>query len=112
MQHSFNGPRRSRGGRTFNSNHGGQSARRSFKPKQKRGAAASIDPQRFVNKAKTAQENVPYVPTHTFADFNFAAPLQRNIQARNYVHPTPIQDGAIKPVLAGKDLIGLANTGT
>lgn len=32
--------------------------------------------------------------------------------ATGYTHPTAIQDQAIKHVLAGKDVIGLANTGT
>jgi superfamily II DNA/RNA helicase len=71
-----------------------------------------IDPKKFVNKTAQAQETEVFVPEHTFADFNFAPALQRNINARGYVHPTPVQDKAIKPVLEGKDLIGLANTGT
>src|SRR5690606_14964728 len=29
-----------------------------------------------------------------------------------YVHPTAIQDQGLKPVMAGRDVIGLANTGT
>lgn len=71
-----------------------------------------IDPSRFVNKAKPAQEEAPFVPEHHFVDFGFAAPLQRNIDAHGYVTPTPIQDGAMIPVMEGRDLIGLANTGT
>jgi len=71
-----------------------------------------IDPSKFVNKAKPAQEVVVFEPKHKFADFPFAAPLQANIASHGYVNPTPIQDEAIMPVLEGRDLIGLANTGT
>lgn len=71
-----------------------------------------IDPRRFINQAKPAIEEVPFVPTHAFVDFGFEPALQRNIDAHGYIHPTPIQDEAIKPVMAGRDLIGLANTGT
>jgi ATP-dependent RNA helicase RhlE len=81
-------------------------------PRPQKGQGKYIDPQKFVNKAKPAAEVIPYDPTHMFADFGFAPALQRNIDAHGYVHPTPIQDQAIKPVMEGKDLIGLANTGT
>lgn len=78
----------------------------------RRQAGQYIDPARFVNKAKPAQDEIPFVPEHHFVDFNFAAPLQRNIDEHGYTTPTPVQDGAILPVLEGRDLIGLANTGT
>jgi ATP-dependent RNA helicase RhlE len=99
-----NGPRRfSGGGRPFTQ---GQPRR------QQKGQAKYINPEKFVNKAKPAQETEVFVPVHTFADFNFAPALQRNVAAHGYVTPTPIQDEAITPILAGRDLIGLANTGT
>ncbi len=71
-----------------------------------------INPDKFVNKAVAAVEEAAYVPTHHFADFAFSEGLKRNITARGYDVPTPIQDMAIEPILEGKDLIGLANTGT
>jgi superfamily II DNA/RNA helicase len=72
----------------------------------------AIDPAKFVNKAVTAFEETPFVAMHTFTDFGFDARLQANITKHGYESPTPIQDGAIPFVLAGRDLIGLANTGT
>jgi ATP-dependent RNA helicase RhlE len=77
-----------------------------------KGQPRAIDPTRFINKAKPVQEEIPYAAEHTFADFNFSPALQRNIDAKGYVNPSAIQDQAIEPVLAGRDLIGLANTGT
>jgi superfamily II DNA/RNA helicase len=38
--------------------------------------------------------------------------LQFNIESHGYVNPTPIQDGAVPYALEGRDVIGLANTGT
>lgn len=70
-----------------------------------------IDYNRFIKKAELIIEK-PYVATHTFADFPFVAKLHENITKKGYVHPMPIQDQAIKSVLAGKDIFGLANTGT
>ncbi|HBK81191.1 MAG TPA: DEAD/DEAH box helicase, partial [Nitrospinae bacterium] len=48
----------------------------------------------------------------SFADLGVAGPLQRALLAENYAHPTPIQDQAIPQLLAGKDLLGVAQTGT
>jgi ATP-dependent RNA helicase RhlE len=73
----------------------------------------TIDPEKFINKAVAPTEDTPvFVPQHVFADFGFDKRLQFNVDAHGYETPTPIQDGAIDSVLAGRDLIGLANTGT
>jgi ATP-dependent RNA helicase RhlE len=72
----------------------------------------TIDPNKFINKAVAAIEEEIFEPVHTFADFGFDKRLQFNIDSHGYVNPTPIQDGAIPYVLEGRDLIGLANTGT
>jgi superfamily II DNA/RNA helicase len=70
-----------------------------------------IDFSRFVNKAEPVEAK-PYIPTYTFADFPFAEQLMKNLAKKGFVHPTPIQDQSILPVLEGKDFFGLANTGT
>ena len=48
----------------------------------------------------------------TFSDFGFSAELVRAVSAKKYTDPTPIQEKAIPHVLAGKDLLGCAQTGT
>lgn len=65
----------------------------------------------FVRKA-SVQERVVYVPKNVFSDFKLGEQLQRNIAAHGYVTPTPIQDQAIGFLLEGRDLIGLASTGS
>jgi ATP-dependent RNA helicase RhlE len=47
-----------------------------------------------------------------FSDFALDAPLQRAIQAAGYATPTPIQANTIPLGLAGRDIIGTAQTGT
>ena len=47
-----------------------------------------------------------------FSKFGLAEPIQRALTARNHVEPTPIQARAIPELLAGRDLIGIAQTGT
>ncbi|HEX2215184.1 MAG TPA: DEAD/DEAH box helicase, partial [Xanthobacteraceae bacterium] len=48
----------------------------------------------------------------SFNDFGLAEPITRALAHENYVLPTPIQVDAIPLVLAGRDLIGIAQTGT
>src|SRR5207244_2493786 len=45
-------------------------------------------------------------------DFSFSDQLKQNIAHHGYQTPTPIQDQAIPELLTGKDVVGIANTGT
>lgn len=48
----------------------------------------------------------------TFADLGLSGQLLRAVDESGYSEPTPIQRGAIPSVLMGRDLIGIAQTGT
>jgi len=48
----------------------------------------------------------------TFADLGLSDQLLRAVEESGYTEPTPIQRGAIPSVLMGRDLIGIAQTGT
>jgi len=48
----------------------------------------------------------------TFADLGLSDQLLRAVDESGYSEPTPIQRGAIPSVLMGRDLIGIAQTGT
>ena len=47
-----------------------------------------------------------------FAALGVAEPILRALAAENYTHPTPIQARAIPALLSGRDLLGIAQTGT
>ena len=47
-----------------------------------------------------------------FTDLGLAQPLLRALQSEGYDTPTPIQAQAIPTVMTGKDLLGIAQTGT
>jgi superfamily II DNA/RNA helicase len=79
--------------------------------RRKKFAGEHIDVSRFINKATTVVEEV-YMPKHTFADFKVDPKIKENISRRGFVVPSPIQDQSIPVALEGRDLIGLANTGT
>lgn len=67
---------------------------------------------KFMNKTVVTTEEPVFVPEHTFADFDINPHLKKNILARGYELPTPIQDKAIPHALLGQDVVGLAETGT
>ena len=48
----------------------------------------------------------------TFEEFGLSQPILRAVVAQGYTIPTPIQSQAIPHVLAGRDLLGCAQTGT
>lgn len=79
--------------------------------KKSRFGGERIDYSRFIQKAVHVEEK-PYIAKHTFLDFPFEEKLHHNISKKGYINPRPIQDQAIPSVLAGKDVFGMANTGT
>lgn len=91
-------------GRSFGGNSGRGGAKRGPKKDY-------IHPSRFVKAAKPVEEDV-YVATHAFNDFEIHPLIKENIITKGFVSPSPIQDQAIPAGLAGKDIIGIANTGT
>lgn len=70
-----------------------------------------LDPNLFIKKAIDIKvEN--FVPTLKFSDFQIDDKIKRNIAEHGYVSPTAIQEKTIPEIVNGRDLIGIANTGT
>lgn len=85
--------------------HGGRNRSR-FAPKR-------IEISRYINKNVSAKVAVePYAAVNNFSDFALDSVLNTNITTKGYKSPTHIQDVAIPEVLKGKDVVGIANTGT
>jgi len=70
-----------------------------------------IDPAKFVKSAKPVNQ-VEVEPENLFADFDLDHSIKANIERKKFVKPSPIQDQTIKHALLGKDIIGIADTGT
>jgi len=64
-------------------------------------------PAKVPAKIPAATHNVT-----SFTDLNLIAPILEAVQAEGYATPTPIQGEAIPKVLAGRDLLACAQTGT
>ena len=70
-----------------------------------------INPSRFIQSAKLETE-LEYKPTHSFSDFEVDSIIHENLSRKNFTLPTAIQDQTIPHGLSGKDIVGIANTGT
>ncbi|MCK9445360.1 DEAD/DEAH box helicase [bacterium] len=114
--------------RRFNSNRGNSSGgNRRFGSRPSRGfnkrggssrggkkgfSSTRIDISKFIQKVLPAEEDVIYQPENKFVDFAIDNKLKSNIVHKGYTDPTPIQDKIIPLILQGRDVVGIANTGT
>lgn len=69
-------------------------------------------PDMYRAKAQGGEEISIYADGATFTDFDLSPVLQKNIAFRKYTVPTKIQNQAIPLILSGKDILGLASTGS
>ncbi|NTV22107.1 MAG: DEAD/DEAH box helicase [Candidatus Yonathbacteria bacterium] len=78
-------------------------------------ALPTFNPSRFINTNPKSQTETPeeaYVPTHTFGTFGVDIRIVQAITSMGIETPSPIQDKIIPEILAGHDVVGIAETGT
>jgi ATP-dependent RNA helicase RhlE len=93
--------------------YGGRSyfgGRNFYRPRKNR--YNKFDESQYIKKAVSPGEIQEYIPHYQFSELNVHPDLKKNIAGKGYAVPTPIQDQAIPLILEGKDLVGIANTGT
>ncbi len=66
----------------------------------------------YVNEPVETTQLEVQVIENTFQDFGLDAQLLKNVLSHGYDTPTPIQDKAIPALMTGRDVVGVANTGT
>lgn len=66
----------------------------------------------YIKKAEPQIESASYTPSFGFNELSVNEQLKRNILQKGFKSPTPIQDQSIHHILDGKDILGIANTGT
>ncbi|MEO6729428.1 MAG: DEAD/DEAH box helicase [Candidatus Dojkabacteria bacterium] len=108
----------SRGGSSYGNRSGGGYGNRSGGGygnrgggNRNRGTAQHINESKYIKKAEKVEE-VVYTPKHMFNDFDLDAKIKKNVEYKGYKSPTPIQDQTIPAILQGRDVLGIANTGT
>ena len=92
---------------------GNNQSRNRRSPSRNTGISSKFNPYKLIN---TPQEigsgSDAFEIKNKFQDFDISSQLMSNIVKKGYIVPTPIQDQAIPYILEGRDLIGIANTGT
>ncbi|MCA9363995.1 DEAD/DEAH box helicase [Candidatus Kaiserbacteria bacterium] len=83
--------------------HGGQRGKR---------VLPTFDPSQFINRNPVDQVVETYTPKHRFGDFGLDKRLVHTLSTIGLSTPSPIQDQIIPLILDGKDVVGLAETGT
>jgi superfamily II DNA/RNA helicase len=86
--------------------------RSNWKRKNRKLYRENISRSMYISKATEIDQGTTQVSDKTFSDYNLHGKLVQNISARGYETPTKIQDKAIPEVLAGKDVLGIGNTGS
>lgn len=99
--------KRSGGGRRFSSGRTNRGGRSSGGRKQ-----PTFDPSQFINKNPVEVVQEQFAATHSFADFGLHPSIVSTIEQLGITSPSPIQDQIIPLITEGKDVIGLAETGT
>jgi superfamily II DNA/RNA helicase len=72
----------------------------------------TFDPSQFINTNPVDVVEEVYKPKHSFGTFGLDKRLERAIASLGIETPSPIQDRVIPEILKGKDVVGLAETGT
>ncbi len=78
---------------------------------QNRRKQSSVDVNLLTQKA-IPQTVVEYIPTRTFSEMPLHSSLRSAIAKKGFQHPTEIQDKTLESLLDGRDLLGIARTGT
>lgn len=107
FRRKFAGANSNQGRKFYSSNSFGRNRNNS-----RRKGGETIDVSKFIKKIVDQPQAESTKTVNTFLDFGFTSQLERNIKIKNFASPTPIQDQSITEVMNGRDLIGLANTGT
>ena len=99
----------SRGGRSFGRGSGSRFGR---SQRSNPYSSGRIDPTMYISKAQQEEGSSVYVTDLKFTDYALAQKLSNNIVYKEYVHPTRIQADIIPQILDGKDVLGVACTGS
>ncbi len=102
--------KRNRGQKSvFRGRHG---QRGSFRRPSRGRTMPTFNPSQFINTNPVDPVVETFVPKHTFGDFSLDGRIVDTLKTIGLSSPSPIQDQIIPLILAGKDVVGIAETGT
>ena len=72
---------------------------------------SSIDPEQLIRRSTTSKV-VAHQPKWSYDTLDLHPSLKKNLASKGYIVPTPIQEKCIESAISGRDILGLASTGT
>lgn len=105
----------SRNNHSANGNHrNGQARKVSSAPRtnNKKKAVSDLDPNLLIRKAVSAAEEIIFTPERTFDQLPIHQKLKNNLSKKGFTNPTQIQEDSFEYLMEGRDMLGVANTGT
>ena len=77
----------------------------------KKKKVSTLDPRRLINSG-IEREPEKFIPSQLFDSMSINGKLKNNLAKKGFTHPTQIQEETIDHLIEGRDLLGIANTGT
>ena len=102
---SYNRPAKSGGKRNYGKRNSGYS-------RGNHRAQSTISHSQYISKAQNIVQESIYVNHANISNFALAPIVQKNVKDKGYEHPTKIQNGVIPEIINGRDVLGLASTGS
>jgi len=94
-------------------NYNNRNYRRGNSNNRRRYNTKKIPREKYISKAEEGYEAPSiYAEEKSYEDYDIISILKKNVERKGYIHPTKIQNQSIPYILEGKDLLGLASTGS
>ncbi len=92
-------------------NHTKKRRSRPAKARRRNDRPSEINPESLVKKGTYKPKEVAK-PAWSYAATNLHPSIKSNLARLGYTHPTPIQEQCLEPAIKGRDILGVAGTGT
>lgn len=96
----------------YHRNNGGYHHNRYNNTNRSRNIAKPISIDKLIAKAVNSEPVNMFVDDYEYSQFNISRVIKRNVYNKGYSNPTKIQYQAIPKILEGRDIVGIASTGS
>ncbi|MAX80142.1 MAG: RNA helicase [Crocinitomicaceae bacterium] len=79
--------------------------------RSKRKMESKLDPNLLI-KSASQQTVKAFESEYTYSEMNLDSRLKENLACKGYTQPTEIQEASLEALISGKNLVGVASTGT